>query len=81
MTDKTDQLRKIAEALWELLDDIDTESDAIKPVDEAGYKAFYEAAMRHAQKRHRYMASDGYNLIEKNVSYEVRKEITEGEGL
>lgn len=53
-----------AEALWQLLDDIDTGSDMFKPHDEKSYKAFYEYAMARAERRHKYLHSpDGYKLV------------------
>jgi len=52
-----------AEALWQIIDDIDTLSDIIKPSTEKGYKAFYEAVMKKQQERHKYLTSyDGYTL-------------------
>lgn len=55
-------LRNIAEALWQLLDDIDTSSDVIKPSTEAGYKAFYNSTMTRVDRRFQQLTSDGYNL-------------------
>ena len=55
--------KEIAEALWQIIDDIDKLSDIIKPSTEKGYKAFYEAVMKKQQKRHKYLTSyDGYTL-------------------
>ena len=52
-----------AEALWGIIDDIDTLSDIIKPSTEKGYKAFYEAVMKKQAERHKYLTSyDGYTL-------------------
>jgi len=58
----TDRLREIAATLWELLDDIDTASDMFKPSDEAGYRRFYEYAMKKSEARHAMVTSDGYDL-------------------
>jgi len=63
------QYKKIAHILWRLLDDIDTASDAIKPVTEIGYKKFYEYSLKRASERFKYLSSDGYNL-ERNISPE-----------
>jgi len=58
-----ERFKKAAEVLWSLLDDIDTASDMFKPSNEAGYKAFYDYAMRKAAKRGKVMQSlDGYSL-------------------
>jgi len=52
-----------AEALWRLLDDIDTASDMFKPHDEKSYKSFYHYAMMKCTERGKYMISlDGYTL-------------------
>ncbi len=56
--------RERAEKLWQLLDDIDTMSDAIKPDDLAGYRRFYDYALLHCAKRHQYLKSDGYTLTD-----------------
>lgn len=65
LSDVTDaaKLREISEALWAMLDDIDTASDRLKPSDEAGYRRFYEYAMRKSAERHAKLASDGYGLF------------------
>lgn len=52
-----------AEALWQMLDDIDTLSDAIKPSDLGSYRAFYERTLDIAKLRHDHLKSDGYKLI------------------
>ncbi len=53
-----------AEALWGIIDDIDTLSDIIKPATEKGYKAFYDAVMKKQTERHKYLTSyDGYTLV------------------
>jgi hypothetical protein len=57
-----DRLQKIGHGLWALLDDIDTASDMFKPSDEAGYRRFYEYAMKKAEERHALLTSDGYEL-------------------
>lgn len=56
--------RQIMEALWCLLDDIDTLSDITKPTLEnsKAAMAFYNNAMRYAAERFKYLKSDGYKL-------------------
>lgn len=51
-----------AKMLWTILDNIDTSSDALKPSDLDGYKAFYEATMRRVAKRHSVLTTDGEAL-------------------
>lgn len=57
--------RQIIEALWQLLDNIDTLSDICKPTIEnpKAAMAFYNNAMRYAGERFRYMQSDGYKIF------------------
>lgn len=57
--------RQIMEALWNLLDNIDTLSDICKPTiaDPKAAMAFYNNAMKYAAKRFDYMKSDGYKLF------------------
>lgn len=56
--------RQIIEALWQLLDNIDTLSDICKPTvnDPKAAMAFYNNAMRYAGERFKYMQSDGYKI-------------------
>ena len=49
---------QIAEALWNILDNIDTASDIYKP-EQTG---FYKYVMNEAYKRHYLLKTDGYNL-------------------
>lgn len=59
MADQTVDYKQMAEALWQLLDDIDTIDDIAKTNDHA----YREAARRTQQKRFQYMTSpDGYRL-------------------
>ena len=44
--------------LWQLLDDIDTLSDSMKP----DINPFFERVMEIAHERHKILASDGYDL-------------------
>ena len=62
LEDANSKLKKIADELWGLLDNIDTLSDMIKPVEEMGYKHFYDCSMKETEKRHKFLHSDGYNL-------------------
>ncbi len=57
--------RQIIEALWQLLDNIDTLSDICKPTvnDPKASMAFYNNAMRYAGERFKYMQSDGYKIF------------------
>ncbi len=57
-TDRANRWRLKAEALWDLLDDIDTASDMFKPEQ----TTFYKYVMAKAELRHRYLHSDGYVL-------------------
>jgi len=54
----------VAHKLWDLLDDIDSASDAIKPRDLDGYRRFYSRALDTAKKRHTLLVSNGYALTE-----------------
>ncbi len=58
MDQRDSDYRNAAEALWQLLDDIDSLSDSLKPEK----NAFYEATMRHVARRHEILKSDGHNL-------------------
>ena len=48
-----------AEALWALLDDIDTAGDMFKPE----ITPFFKYVMGKSEERHNYLESDGYNLF------------------
>jgi len=52
----------VAGSLWQLLDDIDTSSDQIKPDDIISYRLFYRRILDIASKRHQFLKSDGYKL-------------------
>ncbi len=54
--------REVAEALWGLLDDIDTLSDQIKPSSFSQYAGFYQHVMCIVKKRHEHLKSDGHHL-------------------
>lgn len=56
------EVTESSEKLWSLLDDIDTYSDMIKPTNESGYKAFFEATMKKVAERFNVHSSDGYAL-------------------
>ena len=63
-----ERLREIAAALWDLLDDIDTASDMLKPSDETRYRQFYKYAMKKSEARHAQVTSDGYDLYLPNAA-------------
>ena len=50
---------EVSRALWDLLDDIDTLSDMLKPDGLKSYELFYKKVMEIQRKRHEYMESDG----------------------
>lgn len=59
-----DIYKETAEKLWDILDDIDTLSDRIKPTTISGYKLFYDKALELVNARGHYMNSpDGQVLI------------------
>jgi hypothetical protein len=51
-----------AERLWQILDNIDTLSDKIKPTDLYGFAAFYSCVMNRIRERFDILISDGYTL-------------------
>lgn len=53
---------KSEEKLWDLLDEIDTLSDKIKPRNLEGYIAFYKRAIELSMERHKILTTDGYVL-------------------
>lgn len=59
-------MKREAEALWSLLDDIDTVSDVIKPTSLQDYMRFYNYTMMKVSERHKYLKSDGYQLYPSN---------------
>ena len=69
-----EQWRECAEALWGILDDIDTLSDMLKPNDEDGYRKFCSMALKRADKRHLLLHSDGYKLTPPGASEEPAEE-------
>ncbi len=54
-----------AERLYSMLDDIDTLSDSIKPIDLESYKSFYKHAIDFANKRHLIFYTDGFGILNK----------------
>ncbi len=50
--------QEVAEALWDLLDDIDTADDAFRD-DDAGFRNYARKAVK---ERFKHAASDGYTL-------------------
>lgn len=69
--------RKQAEFLWELLDDIDTASDAFKPNDLRSYDRYFSYIQGKLRKRFKVFESDGYNLFTKEEWEEHGKSIRE----
>lgn len=58
------EYRKIAEDLWQLLDDIDTASDIFKPSENNGiesYKNFYSYVMKKHTERFKMLTNDNHN--------------------
>jgi len=53
-------ITKREEALWQLLDDIDTATDMYRPK----WEAFEQYVYDKCQERHKYLVSDGYTLSE-----------------
>jgi len=54
-----DEWKKKAEALWMILDDIDTYSDMFKPEQ----TPYYKAVNNKARQRFKQMESDGYFIV------------------
>ena len=54
-----DTWKAIAEALWGLLDDVDTAGDMFKPP----INNFFKYVIRKSEERHKYLHSDGYELV------------------
>jgi hypothetical protein len=57
-----DEMCRISGRLWELLDNIDTAADVLKPSVQDDYEEFYRYAMHESKKRHKLLESDGYKL-------------------
>lgn len=55
---KYSDMRKMAEDLWKLLDDISTALDMFKPE----IQGFEKAVIVLCRERHKYFSSDGYKL-------------------
>lgn len=51
-----------AERLWQIIDNIDSLSDMVKPTDIRGFAAFYNGVMARVGERHKLLVSDGYTL-------------------
>ncbi|MHC4398001.1 MAG: hypothetical protein ACYS1A_20350 [Planctomycetota bacterium] len=54
---------QVARALWELLDSIDTLPDMLKPGTEVAHDKCWRMMVGRAEKRHKYLVSDGYTLV------------------
>ena len=55
--------KKIAEELYKLLDCIDSIPDMIHPNTENGHKKCWQMMVKRAEKRHKFLKTDGYNFI------------------
>lgn len=66
-----------AERLWQILDNIDTLSDMVKPTDLRGFAAFYKGVMNRVGERFKVLTSDGYTL---QLPEECALKIKEGTG-
>ncbi len=53
---------RVAESLWQLLDDIDSQGVAIKPGDMVGFREYHRRAVAIAARRHEFLKSDGNHL-------------------
>jgi len=59
VTGDADTWKAIAMKLWRLLDDVDTASDMFKPPK----NNFYHYVIKKSIERHKFIKSNGYNLI------------------
>ena len=57
-----DQLAKMVHILWWTLDSISIVPEGREPFDEAGYRAFYQYAIKCAESRHTLLIDDGLEL-------------------
>ncbi len=57
--DYKEEYKKIAEALWSLLDDIDTAGDMFKPE----ITNYFKYVNKKAAERFKYAKSDGYRIF------------------
>jgi len=55
-------LREEVQRLWNIIDDIDTLSDMIKPMSIHGYRLYYEKVNEKVKKRFGNLGTDGYGL-------------------
>jgi len=64
-----------AERLWQILDNIDSLSDVIKPTTPKGYAAFYHGVMNRIGERFKVLTSDGYTLrLPEECALKIREE-------
>jgi len=61
--DKIDDLLDPSKCLWNILDEIDTLGDIVKPNDLRKYKIYFNRVNELAAKRFNYLKSDGYKLF------------------
>lgn len=52
--------------LYQIIDDISTLSDMIKPNNEEGYRAHYKAVLRQISRKEAIFESDGYSVFRKD---------------
>lgn len=57
--ERAETYKRIAEELWQVLDDIDTLSDIIKPMGIYGFEEFYRGTMKKVKKRKSHMRNGG----------------------
>ncbi len=53
---------EVAKELWDLLDSIDTLPDMLHPNNERAHDKCWRMMVKRAEKRHKYLTSDGYKL-------------------
>ena len=54
----------IAKELWDLLDSIDTLPDILHPNSKEGHEKCWKMMVKRAEKRHKLLKSDGFNLTQ-----------------
>jgi len=62
--ERAETYKRIAEDLWQVLDDIDTLSDIIKPMGIYGFEEFYRGTMKKVKRRNDMLQlhPDGHTL-------------------
>ena len=54
--------KQIAEALWDILDDIDSLPDMIHPRTREGHEKTWRMMVKRAEKGHKLLKTDGFTL-------------------